>query len=239
MADTTTTLRTWLNEGPFSLVISPGFFAFFAQLGAVQALDAALPDGFSDVVHAASGCSAGGVSVCFLASGMSLEAMERELTQIQRADLLDPIGVGGLCRGAAVQHMLAAKLSAQGVFSFDDCLFPVAVTAFNVLRCRTEVLCSDKPVALSLAASAAVPGLFQPVQIDGKLLVDGALGDPTGCWGLPALPPSGRVLTIGLDQNSSLPYSTSAAPHKLRPELVAGVDVDMVTLCLGWMPSVG
>ena len=54
-----TTLREWMNEGPFALAISPGFFGFFAQLGAVQALDATLgPDvDIADQVTSASGCS--------------------------------------------------------------------------------------------------------------------------------------------------------------------------------------
>ena len=92
-----TTLREWMNEGPFALAISPGFFGFFAQLGAVQALDAALgPDvDFADQVTSASGCSAGGVSVCFLASGMSLASMERELCSLRRQDLLDFPGDDG------------------------------------------------------------------------------------------------------------------------------------------------
>ena len=90
----------------------------------------------------------------------------------------------------------------------------------NLLRCRTEIL-SSGPLAVALNASVSVPGMFTPVRHEKGLLVDGAVGDPTGCWGLPSLPSSGRVLALSFDQNVNLPYSSAAAPHKLRAELLS------------------
>jgi hypothetical protein len=32
-------LSDWLQQGPFSLALAPGFFGFYAQLGAIKAID--------------------------------------------------------------------------------------------------------------------------------------------------------------------------------------------------------
>jgi NTE family protein len=50
------------------------------------------------------------------------------------------------------------------------------------LRARETVLLSDGPLSSALRATSAVPGLFPPVVIGDRLLVDGALADNTPVW---------------------------------------------------------
>ncbi len=53
--------------------------------------------------------------------------------------------------------------------------------AFDLLA-RESVLLETGPLAAALRASSAVPGLFPPVRVDGRLLVDGAVRDNIPVW---------------------------------------------------------
>ena len=61
----TPTLREWLRAGPFSLVLSQGFFVFPALVGALLAIeeclqdDGAPPRPLRSAIHAVSGSSSG------------------------------------------------------------------------------------------------------------------------------------------------------------------------------------
>jgi NTE family protein len=50
------------------------------------------------------------------------------------------------------------------------------------LRARETVLLTQGPLSGALRATSAVPGLFPPVAIGDRLLVDGALADNTPAW---------------------------------------------------------
>ncbi|MGD0394500.1 MAG: patatin-like phospholipase family protein [Acidimicrobiales bacterium] len=82
---------------------------------------------------------------------------------------------------------------------------PFAVVATDALTGEDVVLtCGD--VVDALAASSAVPGLFPPVQIDGRWLVDG---------GLSANHPVLQAQTLGADDIYVI--TTATAPRPPRP----------------------
>ncbi len=54
---------------------------------------------------------------------------------------------------------------------------PLTVVATDLYR-RQEAIFSSGPLIPALAASIAIPGLFRPVTIDGRVLVDGGATDP-------------------------------------------------------------
>jgi len=59
-----------------------------------------------------------------------------------------------------------------------DARLPCHVTATDLLE-GTAVLLSDGPAADALMASAAVPAIFPPVQVGGRLLIDGGVASNT------------------------------------------------------------
>ncbi|MDX1403029.1 MAG: patatin-like phospholipase family protein [Woeseiaceae bacterium] len=63
---------------------------------------------------------------------------------------------------------------AVGDVQFDDAKTSLAVVATDISDCQKVVLTEGK-VAEAVMASACVPGLFTPVEIDGRMLVDGGL----------------------------------------------------------------
>jgi NTE family protein len=60
---------------------------------------------------------------------------------------------------------------------FSALLIPLTVMATDLHR-RAEVPLSSGPLRTALAASIAFPGLFRPVSVDGRILVDGGATNP-------------------------------------------------------------
>ena len=145
-----------------------------------------------------------------------------------------------------------------GATTFEACHCPLAVTAWNVGRLRTEVLSGPagsggsggSDLASAVAASVSVPGLFAPAAVGGRWpLVDGALGDPTGLAGCPALPPhSGRILHLGFPgavpgwRGVGAPAHLPAAALEQQAGAAPGhgpARVEMLSLVLEGSPGVG
>lgn len=67
-------------------------------------------------------------------------------------------------------------LRAAHIHDFDRLPIPFRAVAADIVTGQTVVLSSGN-LARSIRASMAVPGAFDPVEIDGKLLVDGLVSD--------------------------------------------------------------
>src|SRR5690349_18688643 len=82
----------------------------------------------------------------------------------QRPALFAPDGLEELVRG----HLAFDRL--------EDASIPLTLVACDLLSGEETVL-REGPVHEAIAASCAIPGIFPPVEIDGRLLVDGALAN--------------------------------------------------------------
>jgi NTE family protein len=66
--------------------------------------------------------------------------------------------------------------SLLGKRTFAELEYPLALVAVDMIA-RQEVVLYEGTVSLALRATTAIPGLFSPVETDGKQLVDGGLLD--------------------------------------------------------------
>jgi len=115
------------------------------------------------------------------------ETMRRLL--VARAGTLADLFAGAF--GEATQ-LNAEKFCSQFLppavpHDFSALEIPLTVVATDLYR-RQETAFSSGPLVPALAASIAIPGLFRPVIIDGRVLVDGGATDP-----LPFGPLRGRA----------------------------------------------
>jgi NTE family protein len=78
-----------------------------------------------------------------------------------------------LCSPVGLRRLLTAEL---GMARLEEARVPVHVTATDVLS-GEEVLLSRGDAVSAVLASAAIPAVFPPVEIDGALLYDGGLAD--------------------------------------------------------------
>ncbi|MCA9534279.1 MAG: patatin-like phospholipase family protein [Myxococcales bacterium] len=171
------TLHHWLAEAPFTLGMSSGFFGFFAHAGVLAALEerGLLPS-------AVAGSSAGALVTGTWASGVSSAALRDTLLSLERRDFWDPAPGPGLLRGELFRARLEALLGAK---TFEACRVPASLVVHDVLARRPRPLASGD-LAAAIHASCAVPGMFHPVRVEGRLMVDGGVTDRPGLLGVPA-----------------------------------------------------
>lgn len=185
---TYSSLTSIIQSRDYALAISPGFFCFYCQVGALHAMEEA---GMLRVTHC-SGSSAGALVTGFLSSGMLPSQMVEPVLSIRREDMWDIGGIGGLLRGQKFQELLEKHLPQK---NFEDCVIPVGMTTYDLLRFRTNIITKGN-LATAIRASCCFPVLFSPVLIDNFPQIDGGLFDACGLMGLPGIPDSKLVVNI-------------------------------------------
>jgi NTE family protein len=119
-----------------------------------------------------SGCSVGAMIGAFYAFGYSVEEMAR-LMRAQRTSALFAFRFDGLglLNNDALRDYLRTHLQNC---TFADLPVPFYVIATD-LQTGREVVIREGSLVDAILASSAMPGIFAPVERDGRLLVDGGL----------------------------------------------------------------
>jgi NTE family protein len=152
------------------------------------------------------GCSAGAINGSFIASREPTVESARELGAVWRGlnrgsvfpinpvtGLLGFVGRGthlvpnGNLRGLIEQHAGSDRL--------EDSRVPLHVIVTDVLSGR-ELRLSTGPTVDAVLASAAIPGVFAPVSVDDRLLMDGGVCDNT---------PLSHAIELGAEEIYVLP----------------------------------
>jgi NTE family protein len=174
------------------------------QVGMLYALLAAgiKPDGLV-------GTSIGALNGAFLAGHPDLagiKALAALWESVRRRDVF-PMRIGGLLRGAfGQQPFLFGSLGLRrmlrradlGFERLEEAPIPLRVVATD-LGARDAMVLERGDVVPALLASSAIPGVYPPVEIDGRTLVDGGIVannpiaqaeafDPQVIYVLPTLP---------------------------------------------------
>ncbi len=176
-----TTLAELLRRERFELILSSGFFGFFAHAGVVAALEEQ-----ALVPALVGGSSAGALVAGLWGAGVPAAALRERLFALKRADFWDPdprLGLGGrgpgLLRGERFEALLDEALAGVGARAFADCRVPVRVVAFDVAA-RRSVALAEGALVPAIRASCSVPGMFQPALIGGRRYLDGGIADRAG-----------------------------------------------------------
>ena len=117
-----------------------------------------------------------------------------------------------------MQHALDLLL---GKGDIRDCRLPFAAVASD-LRTGAEIVLRKGPLAQAVFASAAMPGVFSPVSIDGYLLSDGAATSAVPIRAARSMWPS-KVLAVDVSSTlSTFPPLDNALQIVLRSSAVSG-----------------
>ncbi|TWH01954.1 NTE family protein [Nocardioides sp. J9] len=155
-----------------ALVLGSGGARGYAHLGAVDELRSR-----GHQVVAVSGTSMGALVGGLVATGKDREFADWATTLTGRRvlRLADPTWAGG---GAATAERLMAHLEEMlGDTLIEDLPVPYTAVATD-LAARREVWFQRGPLLPAIRASIAIPGLFTPAVVDGRILVDGGLLNP-------------------------------------------------------------
>ena len=198
------TLRDWLAERPFTLVMSSGFFGFFAHTGVVTVLE---EQGLRPTRIA--GSSAGALVGALWGAGIPAARIREELLGLRRSDFWDLWPGLGLLRGGLFRALLERVLPVK---TFEESPVPLALSVWDLFARRTAVL-ERGPLAPAIHASCALPVLFHPVRHEGRLYADGGIADRPGLAGVPQ---GERVLYHHLTARS--PWRRRNSPALQVPE---------------------
>jgi NTE family protein len=153
-----------------ALVLGGGAARGFAHIGVIKSLEAQgiVPD-------IVVGTSAGSVVGALYASGMSGFELQNLALQMKEDLLSDwTLPNRGVLKGAALQDFINQHVKNQSIQKFPKLLGVVATD----LQSGERVLFRSGNAGMAVRASSAVPGVFQPVEINGRDFVDGGLTSP-------------------------------------------------------------
>ncbi|MEE9271796.1 MAG: patatin-like phospholipase family protein [Robiginitomaculum sp.] len=157
---------------PIGLALGGGVARGWAHIGAIRALT---EGGIRpDII---SGTSIGAlVGAAYIAGELdTIEDWARKLNKRRMLGYMDiRWGGSGLMRGDRLAKVLAHYL---GTINIEDMERKFAAVACD-LRTGYEVWLQNGPLVPALRASYALPGAFEPVLIDGRHMIDGALVNP-------------------------------------------------------------
>lgn len=150
------------------LALSGGFARGIAHLGVLKVL---LENQIS--IDAMAGTSVGSVVTAAYASGCPLEKMLEEAREIRWKTFGRwTVSKLGLATNERMEAMLQRVLCSG--LRFEDLRIPVAVVAADISSGKAVTFRHGELVP-PLRASCSFPGLFVPVEYQGRLLVDGAI----------------------------------------------------------------
>ena len=84
------------------------------------------------------------------------------------------IGGFGLMRGEMVEEVIDSMSKRKGASDLENLKIPFQCVAAD-FRSATEVIIKNGPLSKAVRASISIPGVFKPVNRDGKKLVDGGM----------------------------------------------------------------
>ncbi len=117
------------------------------------------------------------------------------------------------------QDMRASLRGLLGDKTFGEARAPFAATALDLVSGRRMIF-ADGLLVDAVYASSAIPGLFEPLELDGCVLVDGSWAEPVPvntCHHLGAV----HVLAVDVARDHGQEVDWGAVPTALRADAVA------------------
>ena len=166
--------KNYLNNGEImskklGLALGGGGARGVVHVGILKALE---EEGIKP--YCISGTSMGAIVGACYASGMSVDTIRSEMLKLKTSDIIDfgvPFTRLSLLRSNKLQKLLIKHI---GEITFENLEIPFSCTAVDLLNEKLYVF-TEGLVAKGVQASAAIPGVFKPIEHEGMLLVDGGV----------------------------------------------------------------
>jgi NTE family protein len=182
-----------LRSRRIGLALSSGSARGFAHLAVLETLRK-----WDIVPFCIAGCSAGALMGAVYCAGRIEEYMDRirSWTWKDTLAMLDPtLPTSGFLGGEKLLAMNREYLDRE---LLEECTPPLAVVAADCLT-GEEVVLRRGRILDAVRGSVAIPGLFTPARVSGRLLVDGGLVNPLP---VSACRDMGADLVIAVDANT-------------------------------------
>jgi NTE family protein len=152
------------------LALGGGFARGMAHVGILKVLaEEGIP------IDYVAGTSVGAVIGAMYCSGVSVKELEELAALVRFRDFARwTVSRFGFCSNDRMEPFLGKLLKCR---TFEDLKTPLAVAATD-FQTGDPVIFRKGRLIDAIRASCAYPGMFLPVQIDGRLLIDGLLAHP-------------------------------------------------------------
>ncbi|MDD5724109.1 MAG: patatin-like phospholipase family protein [Syntrophales bacterium] len=156
-----------------ALVLSGGSARGFAHVGVIRALEQGhVP------IDMVVGTSVGSLIGAIYASNLNSFDLEWTAFTLEKEDLLDyglltTLTGMGTVKGDKLENFINSKIAVKNI---EEMKLPYAAIATDLNR-GTRVILQKGSIAKAVHASSAIPGVFQPVKYQDRLLIDGGVVD--------------------------------------------------------------
>jgi NTE family protein len=194
------------------IALGGGFARGIAHLGVLQVLV-----NYGVPIHYVAGCSAGALVGAMFCAGLDPRIMQRVALKMNwRALVRLRLRRDGILDSSGLERFLRVHI---GDPTFADLKVPFLAACTDLLT-GEEVLVREGSVATAVRASAAFPGLFLPVKLGGRTLVDGGMLN-----NVPVRP----VRTMGADVVIAVDLGASR-PDAPAPKNMVGILLSALSL---------
>lgn len=183
------------------LALGGGGARGFAHLGAIKAFE---EHGLQfDFI---AGTSAGALVAAFYANGWGFEDLYQLAKNFKEKDIRKSKIKFMPSSSEGIEQIIRENL---GDINIEDSQIPLAIVAVDIFS-TNECIIRNGNLAKAVAGSCAVPAVFQPVEFNGRLLLDGGLQNT-----LPSNVPKifGADYVVGVDVNPSRTYGAKSSRY--------------------------
>jgi NTE family protein len=153
------------------LVLSGGASRGFAHIGVIKVLEAqGIP---IDYIVGTSAGSLTGALYAYYADAAKLEKAARGLREEDVFDFSWPNILVGVVKGESITAFIKSRIAVKNI---EDLTIPFAAVATDLVT-GEKVVFKKGPISTAVRASISIPGIFKPLVIGKKILVDGGVVD--------------------------------------------------------------
>lgn len=186
-----------LENKKIGLALGGGAALGMVHIGVIKALEE-----YGIKPSSLSGTSVGGLISAFYAFGKSSTEMHEIARKLRWLDITDfTISKLGLFSNKKIDALLKKHLKGA---RFEDADVPFAVVTTDITN-GEKVVIKDGLVSEAIMATTCVPGIFVPVEVGDKMLVDGALAENV---------PTSPLKEMGAEYIMAVDLSTQRNPKK-------------------------
>ncbi|MBE9538206.1 MAG: patatin-like phospholipase family protein [Proteobacteria bacterium] len=185
-----------LFNSSIGVALGGGAARGIAHIGVLQAFE---EDGVN--ISYISGTSIGALVASYYAFGKSIEEIKAVGKELNFTSVIGlSLQKKGLFSTRSMEKMIIKDL---GEVNIEDANIPLAICATDIST-GEQVVLRQGGLAKAVCASTAVPGIFVPVEVGGRTLVDGGISENVP---ISLLDEMGAGFTIGINLNGHQEYS--------------------------------